>query len=174
MKLKNTIAPAVFYSSVFLVVGIGIILFAIRIIMSGEAKLSTLSFVIMFVGIIIVVISLLSIKSTLKKVKVTDDLKQTGYKCPGVIIEIVPDYSMAIDGNHPFIARCHVMDSVTGEIMVLKSDPYFNNLSKLMYKEVDVYIDDLKKGRYFIDMDKLISENPGLVSEIASYDYTPY
>lgn len=174
MKLKHTITPTVFYSAIFLVVGIGLALFGIRLLSSGESELVAVPFILIIFGLLIVLVCMLSIKSTLKNAKGEDDLKLTGYKCTGVIIEIVPDYSAAIDGNHPFIARCHVMDSMTGEIMVLKSDPYFNNLSNLMYKEVDVYMDDLEKGRYFIDMDKLMRENTDLVCEVASYDYTPY
>ncbi len=172
MKLKNVIGPMVFYLAVAFVAGVTLVFLGIKMF-TGEEGNTAIPFILLFLGILIIFVSMLSIRSTLKKVKVTDDLKRTGYKCPGVIIEIVPDYSMSIEGNHPLIARCHVMDSITGEIMVLKSDPYFNNLSKLMYKEVDVYIDDLEKGRYFIDMEKLMRENPTLVCEIASYDYTP-
>lgn len=169
-KLTNALTPSVFYLAVFFVAGIIIFMIGIKTLFD-EGGTSAGGLVLTVLGVLVVIISLLVIKSTLKSVEITDDLKHLGQKCEGVIIEIVPDYSMAIDGNHPFIARCHVVDSVTGETFVVKSNPYFNDLLRLVGHEVDVYIDEFDRTKYFIDMDKLIEENPYLVGAVQSYDY---
>lgn len=170
-KPTNALTASVFYLVIFFVAGIIIFLVGAGNLSDGENGISAGGVILMILGVVVVLVAMLTIKSTLKSVEVTDDLKRLGQKCEGVIIEIVPDYGTAVDGRHPFVARCHVVDSITGETFVVKSNPYFNDLLRLVGQEVDVYIDEFDKRKYFIDIDKLIEEKPYLVGELQSFDY---
>lgn len=169
-KLTNALTPSVFYLAIFFVAGIIVFMIGAKMLFD-EGGTSVGGLLLIGLGILVVIIALLTIKSTLKSVQVTDDLKRLGQKCEGVIIEVVPDFSMAVDGRHPFIARCHVVDSITGETFVVKSDPYFNDMLRLVGQEVDVYVDEFDRRKYFIDIDKLIEEKPYLVGGLQSFDY---
>ncbi len=169
-KLTNALTPSVFYLAIFFVAGIIIFMLGVKMVFD-EGGASVGGLLLIGLGLLVVIIALLTIKSTLKSVEVTDDLKRLGQKCEGVIIEVVPDFGTAVDGRHPFVARCHVVDSITGETFVVKSDPYFNDMLRLVGQEVDVYVDEFDRRKYFIDIDKLIEEKPYLVGGLQSFDY---
>lgn len=169
-KLTNALTPSVFYLVIFFVAGIIIFMLGVKTVFD-EGGASAGGLLLIGLGLLVVIIALLTIKSTLKSVEVTDDLKRLGQKCEGVIIEVVPDFGTAVDGRHPFVARCHVVDSITGETFVVKSNPYFNDLLRLVGQEVDVYVDEFDRKKYFVDIDKLIEEKPYLVGELQSFDY---
>ncbi|MBQ8791408.1 MAG: hypothetical protein IJZ51_08860 [Ruminiclostridium sp.] len=170
-RLTNTLTTSVFYLVIFFVAGIIVFLFGIANLSDGKGGTSSSGVILMVLGAVVVLFSMLTIRKTLKSVEVTDDLKRLGRKCEGVIIEIVPDFGTAIDGRHPFIARCHVVDNITGETFVVKSHPYFNDLLRLVGQEVNVYVDEFDRTKYFIDIDSLIEEKPYLVGELQSFDY---
>jgi hypothetical protein len=154
-----------------LVAGIVIAMIGGGVLANEQTKNTAFAILLIIIGIVLAVVAMIMIKSTLKGAVGTADLKRLGQKCEGVIIEIVPEFSIAINENHPFVARCHVVDSITGETSVVKSDPYFNDISGFVGQEVDVYIDELDRTKYFVDVEKLINEKPYLVGKLQAYDY---
>lgn len=169
MKVKNTIGITIIYLSIFVIVGVLLILFGINMInQEGFAG----PFILLFlVGGLFVFAGIFAIVSTLKNRVNRDDLRVTGQKCDGVIIQIVPDYSTTLNGRHPEIAVCHVVDSDTGETFEVKSTGYMSDLTKFIMMEVDVYIDRRDRSKYFVDIEKLVAEYDVTLNSTNTHDY---
>ncbi len=169
MKLRHTLGPTIFFLSIFIIVGALLILLGINMITeNGFAGPFMLLFL---VGGLFIFMAIFAIISTFKKGVNKEDLKLTGQKCGGVVINIVPDYSTTLGGQHPQMAECHVVDSNTGETFTVKSEGYLTDLTRLLYREVDVYVDKYDRSKYYVDIEKLVAEYSATLNGTNVYDY---
>lgn len=169
MKLKNTIATTIFYLSIFVIVGALLIVFGVHMIIEQEEAGPFM--ICFFIGGLFIFAGIFAIVSTVKNRPDRAYLKKSGQKCNGVIIEIVPDTSTTLNGRHPDMARCHVVDCYTGEPFEVTSTGYMSDLSKFVMREVDVYIDRRDRKKYFVDIEKLVQENSELPDTTGVHDY---
>lgn len=156
MKPRNTLGATIFYLSLCVVVGLLLILLGVSFI-SGNEEFGP-SVLLFIVGGIFIFMGIFAIVSTIKNRPDRNNLKINGQKCSGVILKIVPDFNTTLNGRHPEIAVCHVVDSYTGETFEVTSAGYMSDLTKYVMREVDVYIDRYDKSRYFVDIEKLAGE----------------
>ncbi len=169
MKPKNTIATTIFYLSIFVIVGVLVIALGIHMIIEQEVAGP---FMICFLfGGIFIFAGIFAIVSTVKNRPDRAYLKKSGQKCNGVIIEIVPDTSTTLNGRHPNMARCHVVDCYTGEPFEVTSTGYMSDLTKYVMREVDVYIDRRDRKKYFVDIEKLVAEYDVTLNSTNTHDY---
>ena len=169
MKPKKAIVKTIFYLSIFVVVGIFLIILGIgEFSNSDEDEMPVIVFII---GGLFIFAGIYAIVTTAKGRVNRGDLKATGQKCSGVIIRIEPDCSITLDGRHPDKAVCHVVDSYTGETFEVRSVGYMTDLTKFMMREVDVYIDRYDRSKYFVDIEKLADTLPAVPQNTDRYDY---
>lgn len=158
MKPKNTIATTIFYLSICILTGVGLIVGGVIFLTGSEAQ--GVSVLLFCVGALFVAMGIYGIVSTIKGRANRGSLSACGQKCSGVIVKIEPDYSTTLNGRHPEIAVCHVVDSYTGEPFEVRSTGYMSDLSQYLMKEVDVYIDRYDRTKYFVDIEKLAGVAP--------------
>ncbi len=169
MKPKNTIATTIFYLSIFVIVGALLIVFGVHMIIEQEV---VGPFIICFLfGGIFIFAGIFAIVSTVKNRPDRAYLKKSGQKCNGVIIKIIPDYSTTLNGRHPDMALCHVVDCYTGEPFEVTSTGYMSDLTKYVMREVDVYIDRHDRKKYFVDIEKLVQEYSETLDTTGVHDY---
>lgn len=129
----------------------------------------TISFIFTGIGIVFVIIGffagvLPSIKEGKRK-----KLMETGEQATGIIINVVADMSIEINGHHPYKAECEVVDPITGERYLYSSQNVMNNISYLIGQSVAVYYDPNDRSKYFVDLDSVHDDVFGGAPEVHDF-----
>ena len=156
MKLSNAKKTSIIMGGFVLAIGF-------LLLISGLQSLNTDGGAVGLLFIIGGVMSLIGVTVILVSVLTSEPrkgLKKTGQKFSGVITEIVPDYTQSVGKyhKHPQIAVCNVVDEYSGETFIARSASYYTDLSKLVEREVDVYVDKSNREKYYVDLKGAVDE----------------
>lgn len=169
MKPKNTVGTTIFYLMIFVVVGVLLILFGINMI--TEEGFAGPFLLLFLVGGLFIFAGIFATISTIKNRPDRNNLKKTGQKCSGVIIRVTLDYSTTLNGRHPQMAVCHVVDSYSGEPFEVTSTAYMSDLNRFLMREVDVYIDRYDRSKYFVDIEALVGGYNNIPDQSGTIDF---
>lgn len=83
-------------------------------------------------------------------------LIENGERFSGVITNVMINNNLTINNRHPYKAECEVSDPYSGEKIVYRSDNIMDDISYLIGREVNIYVDSSNKNNYYVDINELI------------------
>lgn len=86
------------------------------------------------------------------------NLMENGDVFTGIITDVKMNLSVRINNRHPYKAECEVTDPYTNERYLYSSENIMNDISGFVGSEVTVYVDKNNKGKYYVDINELISK----------------
>ncbi len=127
--------------AIFTLVGLGL---GIGFFASGEMPL-----IVCLLPLIFVVLGVLFLYLYFKKKLQAKKLKENGRKVWAVITNVSPNYSVTINGRHPYILTCEYNGAI------FQTDYMKAVTSDLVGKNVTVYVDEEDPAKYFVDLSEL-------------------
>ena len=108
------------------------------------------------IGIIFLFIGILFLILMLKKKKDAQKLLDNGQYVIAEICEITPNYTVRINGKHPYVIQCKY-ETIDGTVHIFKSrNLFFNPESMLRSTSVKVYTDRVNYKTYYVDIDEIL------------------
>ncbi len=91
-----------------------------------------------------------------KKKKRIRYLLENGIRMYATVTNVLTDYHTKVNGAHPIYLLCQITDSVTGESTVYKSESTFEDLTRYIGMNVDIYADPSNPKDAYVDLKALI------------------
>jgi len=92
----------------------------------------------------------------LQKKKESQQLLDNGRYIHAEICEIVPNYTVRVNGKHPYVIHCKY-EAMDGTIHIFKSrNLFFNPESLLKGTSVKVYMDGKNYKKYYVDIEEVL------------------
>ena len=89
-----------------------------------------------------------------KKRNMENDVIEMGCTVEAVITEICPDYSITVNGRHPWMLRCSYDDPATNRVYEFTTHTEgFHPSPRLIGGTVTVFVDPYDYTRYAVDLD---------------------
>lgn len=108
------------------------------------------------IGIVFLIIGVILLILMLKKKKDSQQLLDEGRYIIAEICEIVPNYSIRVNGKHPYVIHCKY-EALDGTIHIFKSrNLFFNPESMLKGTSVKIYTDGKNYKKYYVDIDEVL------------------
>ena len=80
-------------------------------------------------------------------------LMANGDQLTGIITAVNINFSVTINGRHPYRADCEVFDPNSGERYLYRSENTMEDISGLVGTSVTVYADPVNRKKYYVDID---------------------
>ena len=108
------------------------------------------------VGSVFLIIGIIFFILIIKKSRDAQHLLDEGRYLIAEICEIAPNYSVRINGKHPYIIKCKY-EAMDGTIHIFKSrNLFFNPEALLKGTSVKVYTDHMHYKKYYVDIDEVL------------------
>ena len=109
------------------------------------------------IGIIFLLIGVIFLILMLKKRKEAQQLLVDGRYIVAEICEIVPNYTVRVNGKYPYVIHCKY-EALDGTVHIFKSrNLFFNPEPLLKSNSVKVYTDRTNYKKYYVDIDEVLS-----------------
>ena len=79
-------------------------------------------------------------------------LMANGDQLTGIITAVNINFSVTINGRHPYRADCEVFDPNSGERYLYRSENTMEDISRLVGTSVTVYADPVNRKKYYVDI----------------------
>lgn len=83
-------------------------------------------------------------------------IKQNGVRYIADIINITLNESVRLNGRHPYIVDCQVVDAVTGATSLYRSRNIYEDISVYGLEKVPVYVDNNNPAKYYVDIEEAV------------------
>lgn len=122
---------------------------------TGETTFNTI-FPIAFGGIFFI-IGMCIMLPPIIKTKMQNKVKQYGELINAEIDDIDINYSMSVNGRHPYVIVCSWKDPNSGELYQFRSNNLWFDPEKLLEgrKTLEVYVDMQKPKKYYVDTSQI-------------------
>ena len=108
------------------------------------------------IGILFLIIGVIFLILMLQKKKEAQQLLDNGRYILAEICEIVPNYTVRVNGKNPYIIKCKY-EAINGTVHIFKSrNLFFNPESVLKGTRVKVYTDRINYKKYYVDIDEVL------------------
>lgn len=108
--------------------------------------LGVLGGVFLLIGIILVIVFMPRNKK----------VKQYGIRYEADIINITMNRNVRVNGRHPYIVDCQVVDDFTGVTSLYRSKNIYEDIDVYGIVKVPVYVDQNNPSKYYVDIDEAI------------------
>lgn len=95
----------------------------------------------------------------IKKSKRKKFLIQNGIRTLATVTDIVTDTSTTVNGRHPNMIRCEIVDDYTGQIRSYTSDSSFNDYSVYLGMPVNIYVNPTDPNEAYVDTQSLVEQS---------------
>lgn len=102
--------------------------------------------VFLLVGIILVIVFMPRNKK----------VKEYGIQYEADIINITMNRNVRVNGRHPYIVDCQVVDAFTGVTSLYRSKNIYEDIDVYGIVKVPVYVDQKNSSKYYVDIDEAI------------------
>lgn len=102
--------------------------------------------VFLLVGIILVIVFMPRNKK----------VKEYGIRYEADIINITMNRNVRVNGRHPYIVDCQVVDAFTGVTSLYRSKNIYEDIDVYGIVKVPVYVDQKNSSKYYVDIDEAI------------------
>lgn len=107
-------------------------------------------------GVIFLVFGLILLTSQIRKKVRSNRLLNSGNYITAEITEVTMNYTVRINGRHPFVVKCIYQD-MAGNVHIFKSrDLHFDPRELLKSQQVKVYVDGEDFKHYYVDIDEVL------------------
>lgn len=157
-KAKTGIGASLIISIVFTVIGVIFLPIGITLYQTTDDLIDGIFFLCTFggIGIIFLIIGIIFLILLLKKKKEAEQLLDNGRYILAEICEIIPNYTIRVNGKHPYVVHCKY-EAMDGTIHIFKSrNLFFNPESMLRGTSVKVYTDRKNYKKYYVDIDEVL------------------
>jgi len=120
---------------------------------NSQGDVTILPIVFTGVGLVCVLIGLPFILHDVKVMKNKKRIIAEGYYIYAKVVEIRPNFSVSINGRHPYIAECQYTDPATGAIHVFRSANIMYCPEQLLDTEIRVWVDRNNYSIYEVDIE---------------------
>lgn len=103
-------------------------------------------------GVVFAVVGAAFLLSVIVKVVRKKRLIANGDQLTGIITAVNINFSVTINGHHPYRADCEVFDPNSGERYLYRSENTMEDISGLVGTSVTVYADPDNRKKYYVDI----------------------
>jgi hypothetical protein len=119
---------------------------------SGGAEPEMLPMIFALIGVPFLAIGICFAAHSLWRRKVIRHVVEEGCSVMANVVAVSPNFTVTVNGRHPYVMECHYIDPLTGSLHVFYSRNLFYCPSEFIGRQVKVYVgrDDLK--HYYVDV----------------------
>lgn len=92
-------------------------------------------------------------------------LLKNGRLCSAQITAVLENYSVTTNGKHPFYIECKVIDQLTGEEYLYKSDDIQMDPTPYLDTNVPVYVNPTNPAEYYVDTDSIFLNGDKIIHD---------
>lgn len=114
---------------------------------------------LIIVGSLFIIVSVVYIVITMTGGFAGKGLKKKGIKCQAEQYCIDKNYSVRVNGRHPYIVYCQVFDPRVNAMKEFKSKNCYEDLNKYDIRDIDVYLHPTNMKKYYVDVNGAIKNS---------------
>ena len=95
----------------------------------------------------------------IKRSKKRKFLIENGIRTLATVTEVLTDYSTTVNGKHPDMIKCEVVDEYTGQIHSYTSESSFNDCSVYKGMPVNIYVNPSNPEEAYVDIESLVENS---------------
>lgn len=141
----------VIMGTIFFCFGIFFVIFGITLFSNPSADDAS-RYTTIGCGMIFAAVGAAFLLSVIVKAVRKKRLMANGDQLTGIITAVNINFSVTINGCHPYRADCEVFDPISGERYLYRSEDIMEDISWLVGTSVTVYADRGNRKKYYVDI----------------------